>query len=1047
MPGVASQDREHYMTVTCALDTAVSGTRVSLSGLTAGLAIISNTITVTRDLPFSGGVMWRLDGQPAAGQTGATILVDPTWDRQHITAQVGAEITAPALIQFAPPEVVGSIPAQSLTVGDDEVTLSLSNFVSGGGLTVTVEPEDGAVEVEGGVILVKATEAIDETVYIIQCQSSGGLVEVPITVSIAQAMNRVVDFPNDGPARAAFRDGLEGAIISTADLATKQITLIAWTNGNGLAGGNPGLVSLSKSDNEYIAFTGSAAQFRNGDIPTVTPQISFPDRDPYEPMLTAAGVVGTNGAATVFHFSNGEIRTAATALNVTEIATAFGRLSLGRFHGFDNNRRPGSVWDMAVTIGDPTLALQWTWNNRAQRASIGDYDFANDPDCDLIALYPLQTYLPPSAGIGITSAELNTVMTNVVTIGDPRAGGRTPIPNGGWDDNNTLQWGKQAPFEVVQRLDVLTPPSITRNGDTFTINTGVYNSAPEHTIEVSTWWNGAEVTLTGNDYTRPPAEPGQIIFQVDVINEVQKHQFIVHDNTFVPGLAEGSGDADAVTITTQRLARDGFVFFLPDGPQPMGYFGTNGCFVVGAANVRRYPLPEQLAGGGVINGSMKNVSVIGTVAAGARAGFDSRVGSDNSGNPRYDPAKNVTPPGADTVALVPGDCLIAGRSDWQGGARASERVIGLNTLHCVTAVPKWDAFRPGYSGGREPTVRYSDIDLSRLPMLDHVAAGAGAINPDATQLSSWERVSRLSLLGQSTAQRAQWWAKGHMVPYAGTGSRTADLQPFERILVSNNPPESKRAAVSAYVQQGLDSFYNLMAARARSGITGTSSFWEGDGWWNASIMTGMVVAGDLLGDEEMRNVAQINRFHELVQTFRVSQRDVDISNQPLAPFDSNGNARYSDASDPGLWYPYPRSIGNFTDRVDPYKAGMISASPMPEWGSDSGTRWHWGVNAHFTAHQYRSGAGGHDTYGEQVLLLLAMGLRAAINHEPFFEYHIRHIEIRQGRPDPWRYQGGAEPLYPQTLGTPPEGVPTGNVNTWAETMRLHHFPIETMVPW
>lgn len=1026
------------MTITCAWQTIVTGTKVDLINLVEGFAIVGETLgVIVGGSQHFGAVTWRADNQPIVGETGPTLHIPAGRDGQHVTAQVGDETSVPALVQQAAPTLVQAIPAQSFKVGDGTVTLAVSNYITGGGLTVTVEPGDGVVEIEGDAIVIRDTEAIDETIYTIHAQNSGGLIQTDLTITIAQTMNRVIDFLQGETHRAVERSGLAGAIISPTDLASTELWLALWMTPNG-TGGRNGLFSIGRSSSEYFGFQGPNAFFRNGDLTTSTPSVSQAGLDPYSWSLIAGGISGTASGGRIRHWFDGAGPfSASTTQDVAEIATAFDRIALGRFHAYAAEGKKGACFDAAVMVGNATAALAWAWNDGINVRSLGDYDFARDPNCDLIALYPLQSYGAPNDPVIITTDEVNTVMTNVVLPGDPRAGGRTPIPNGGWTKTNSFQWGKQRPWQVIERLDITEAPSISVSGDTFTLNTGLYNAAPGEAITVQPFWNGVPVAMIGNTYSRPSAEAGQFVAMVTVDNGVQKHQFTVYDNTFVPGLGTGTGDDDAITIMTTGLARDEFFFVLPS-PQPMGYFEENGVFVVGTCDVTRYPLPELKGDAVELNGSMKNLIVRGDVSSGAQAGFDSRVGTKN-GVARYNAALNVTRPGQGPVALVPSDCLIAGLSDWAGGRGSSDRVIAVGTLHCVTAVPKWDAFRPGYSGGCQHTWRYADINPARIPSLDHTPVGASAINPDVTSYASFDRVRRVALMGQSVAERSQFNQRRHMVHYAGSNRRTADMGHLHRILVSNNTVAAKRDAIRCLVQHGIDVFCTIMAARARDGSTGMTGWFGPDGWWNASAMAPPVIAGHLLGDDTMRDIAQINRFQEIGHTFFVTQEQVTISNQPLAPI----GTRYSVGFDTGRWYPYPRSLGHFVDRIDTYKPGMIAGAPMPEWGSDNNQTWRYGINADFTAHQYRRGAGAHSSYSNEVLALLACDLRGAINHEPYFQYHIRHVEIEQGRPDPWQRQGGSVDLYPTTRGTPQNSMN----GIWAETMRLHHFPIVGQVPW
>jgi hypothetical protein len=165
------------------------------------------------------------------------------------------------------------------------------------------------------------------------------------------------------------------------------------------------------------------------------------------------------------------------------------------------------------------------------------------------------------------------------------------------------------------------------------------------------------------------------------------------------------------------------------------------------------------------------------------------------------------------------------------------------------------------------------------------------------------------------------------------------------------------------------------------------------------------------------------QFQEDEGAFYVTQDHIDFTNTPA----------WREAQSASVRWPQ-----------QPYSQGMLG---IPDWRG--GSRRHQ-VDAAWAGNPYRI-AGNHNAQHGQVLAILAMGLREAWGNDAYFDYHLRHMEIMEFRPDPWRFQGGTQALYDPVVGSrPPDGWEDWQRywrDQWAYQMLMTYRAQYLQVPW
>ena len=419
----------------------------------------------------------------------------------------------------------------------------------------------------------------------------------------------------------------------------------------------------------------------------------------------------------------------------------------------------------------------------------------------------------------------------------------------------------------------------------------------------------------------------------------------------------------AALQTTDEIAHDG-VRIRFDRPVRWGRFissvdGWGDPYVVGPATVVGWsPTPVE-RGGRRMNGAMVDPGC--QVAA----GFDSLDPDVYRG--KLDASRRLP------VRLEPGQSLVIAVSNPRA-RKVQESIDRFVVLTSVAEVPPDDAFRPPYTGPDRRIRRLAELDLTRLARLDAVP---GMPRPDRLA----EALKRPSIDFVPKWDRKHILAAGH-VPLYGRDLCAALADPF---VITNSAIETqwKLPLVIALVQQGIDRWGILKDAERRD-----EKLWSADGAHNSGRKFPIMYAGHLLGDDAMRRVPIPlgRKIHEDAQSFIVDAETVAYTHSPK-------------------WK--PRWRGKRPQQ--PYDEGMIG---IPEWRLTGGLSQ---VTAAFDGAPYRLAGNANAQHG-QVLSALAMGLRGAWGHDPYFAYHMRHVAIVTGRGDPWRVRGGRT-MYPPVVGT------------------------------
>lgn len=320
-------------------------------------------------------------------------------------------------------------------------------------------------------------------------------------------------------------------------------------------------------------------------------------------------------------------------------------------------------------------------------------------------------------------------------------------------------------------------------------------------------------------------------------------------------------------------------------------------------------------------------------------GFDDRIYSDY-----YSAALNAGTTLPLTVAT--NSSVVSCISDPDGSTFTKIEVFAVLTV--VDSVPAAGSFRPPYigNGSRASLWKASDLDYSALGSLS--SEGLSAKPNIATVADYFEK----TWYEQDLTWTGRYFRTTYMA-VSGYGrdmaSRTGDAALLLNLDYSNAQKES---LLIRFVQYGID-IYGILLNGGR---------WNADGGHNCGRLSPLLVAANVLNDSGMKAqlAGSAMKFQEFQQTFNVSQRDVDLTNRTMV-----------------------NSIPVYN-----YTAGDIG---MPEWGVT-----HTSVPAkdnNYWRAAYRDTAGGQLT--APAMAARVMGLRAAVNWEPLFQYQERHLNYEQ----------------------------------------------------
>lgn len=1018
---------------------------VTLSGLTDGVARIGTVITaqVNDEDATDGTVTWRAGAQVISGAVNAAYTVDAAFDGADLSAEVDGVQSDGAPIAYAAPTVIGSIANQTLATASGTITLDLTTVFDGDGLSYTVEPITAPVSFDGNSALITTASAYASGTVIISALNSGGEEGVGFTLEIDQGDNQVVDFGLNTDTQHVTKV-FTTPLITQAELAVANtpgnpdnpaspvvtddgLAFSMWWNGFGLGGST--LFGLSEDSNDYLSLTTTQIQYqRSGVTQQTTARAALSDTFAWHLITADVRRRSDNGNGWLRHWRDGEAISVGTASSVLidrlhlMISAALGRFQLG-VGGYSQGR----MFDFAIMRGDPTAAHAWAWNAGDFR-SLENYDFANDPNCKLVGLFRLKRIDP-----GNNDFTAATDMVNIIEAGDPRLGDFDPIDAGGWTEVGTMQFADIAPWQVTSRLVISAEPSISETGGVFTVSNGTINALPAATIERTAFWNGVEVALTGDTYTRPGAEVGQFACYWKISNTEGTYEYVKDDNTYLPDMNAGSGDAARVGWSTNGIAHDGVLFRWPDqDPCLAAYWPTHGVILNAERNVSHYPpataSPDR-------NGAMKNILFTKTrntvgYGGGGLASF-------------YDQSKNIARLGPYPVSF--GDCVIMARTDWNGVGQGRQ-MLGFVTLHCVETMPFWDQFKFPHVGPLRPVLRMSDVDTADVASLDRT----GMTN---TSPGGWDqvRLTRPVMEIQSDANRSQTLFdnfNSHVFAY-GDNRGDAFVGAYNIICTDTMTFAQKMAGPLGYLlQYGIDTGYAVRDFLNRN--PGNRAF-ETNGAHNNGMETAIVLAGRCLGDTTLSDLARNNYFHDSEVTFYAFDGAVTASNKPLWPAPNvpfRQRAGQPDQDD--FWYPFPRSAPSNQNRPTtknaPFTAGMVDAGryPTPFMFRDVGSNWPRDTTAYWNAHPYEPQ--NNQRRIEEALVRIAFDLGQYFRDDGWLDWHLRYVVVHQGGVDPWIARGGLTPAsYTAVPGTPAPN--TSLASNFALELRRKHFPDADLYPW
>ena len=144
---------------------SIGGISVSIAGTTAGIAIIGDHASITMSVN-EGTITARKWGSTYGGSeygtgTSPTDYTAGDGGSLYATATVdGQDYTAAALIQYAPPSSVSTVPNQNYITGSGSQTLDITSYFSGSSLTYSIEGfSQASIDPATGIITTDTNDA------------------------------------------------------------------------------------------------------------------------------------------------------------------------------------------------------------------------------------------------------------------------------------------------------------------------------------------------------------------------------------------------------------------------------------------------------------------------------------------------------------------------------------------------------------------------------------------------------------------------------------------------------------------------------------------------------------------------------------------------------------------------------------------------------------------------------------------------------------------------------------------------------------------------
>lgn len=371
-----------------------------------------------------------------------------------------------------------------------------------------------------------------------------------------------------------------------------------------------------------------------------------------------------------------------------------------------------------------------------------------------------------------------------------------------------------------------------------------------------------------------------------------------------------------------------------DRDYPTGQFANGDYWVVGPVRITQISPRSTTANGAALHGSMVNPAV------NAAQGYDSRI----KGNPY---SADVNAGRTLPLTLPAGSSLVSTESYPAAASGDKPQLKSLAVLTVLSAPAPAGSFRPSYFGA-DKAVKWNKSQLK------YEALRSLAPVPGTPSLASLEAAFERPWNEQRTSWVGRYMHADQNQPTYGREIARTLAEALLSLQLNYTNAEKEKLLVRL-VQYGID-VHGAAQAGAR---------WNNDGGHNPGRKMPLLLAGVMLGDADMlayANGAVNTIFQEDQQTWYVTSADVG---RTLYTGDGRPRERYT-AADVGL----------------------------AEWGekhfsdpSRDGRNW----NAY-----YRTVAGGA-TLGH-VLTARLMGLEAAWNWAPLFDYMDRYWQMEKGAP-------------------------------------------------
>jgi len=399
-----------------------------------------------------------------------------------------------------------------------------------------------------------------------------------------------------------------------------------------------------------------------------------------------------------------------------------------------------------------------------------------------------------------------------------------------------------------------------------------------------------------------------------------------------------------------------------DGDYTVGRFATGDWWVVGPVTL--VDISTDLHDDGFVpaagdDGSMLNPNATGL--QGYEDGLSSYRADLNAALPNGQPISTSNPlvlqGGSSLVSQVswlynPDGTKEAGCPALSGSTGAPRPATRTGAILTVLAEPAPEgSFRPAYCGS-DKTIKFNvaDLDLDALETLDPVGN-----EPDVATLAG--RIQRPWIDHVHEWAGAMLHPSENMPNYGRDMAKIlADVALLANVDFAQLPGSPNKVDLLVpYVQFGIDC----------AGIADVGGGWPPNGGHGPGRKLPILVAGLLLDDPHMLGCGQWDTdFHDDMQTFYVTQETVDITNGPT-------------------WNPDTRAD------LEPYEVSDIG---MPEWGIRHATRPEADNRAWNATYRSVNGA----VIPSTALAAAIMGLRDDWNHEAYFDYAVRYMDVTDG---------------------------------------------------